>query len=369
MAECNQYLLGEVVDKFFITRMISKKKYYSAYLNIAKDVWQNTYRNTLWEVQSRWLTVQRGDPYNFVYVPEGVSRLLSVAVEDRCHLIQPLFYNSQLNVVNKPTVKKCGCAADCQCSGVCEAANSLTYTTKLVFTINNVDYYEKTWTEVCSNGDVIVYSETPTKQYNNTTGDGGDFNDDYNDDYDIESAPFSDYTVVTVKSQRKVCKLETLECGCPVESEENASLLNEYCGCNLNWNCGLKRRHCRQYFENIDNNYYGEVKLSPCGTKIYFKPSPIWKKVSDVEVPEFLLVNFQSNGMLPTSEVLVPDYALNQMMAGIYWQSVRFNTAIPRATKEEAYTQFKMEDAELVKFLNPISLIELGTIQDAAIRW
>lgn len=341
----------------------------AAYMVMAKKEWQKLFQNTLWSVQSKWMTMQRGSPYNFVYLPEGTSRVFGAAMEDRCHLIQPLFYNSQLNIIPKPTVKKCGCASDCQCGGVCEAANSMVYTTKLLFTYAGTDYYEKTWTEVCPNGDVLIYSEIPTKKYNTTTGDGGDYNNDYNDDYDIAAPPFSDLEIVTVKSQRKVCKLDVLPCGCPQESESNTILLNENCGCTINWGCGLKRRHCRQYFENIDNNYYGQIKLSECGTKLYYEPSPYWKRVSDVEIPEFLLVNSQTNGLLPTSDVLVPDYALDALNTGVYWRSVRYNTTISQVTKQDAYYQSEMEKGKLTEFLNPLSLIQIGELQDCQTKW
>lgn len=369
MDNCQTYLLSEVVDNLLIDRQISKKKYMAAYMVMAKKEWQKLFRNTIWEVQSKWMTLKKGSPFNYIDKPEGASRILSISVEDRCKLIQPLFYNPQLNVLDKPAQKKCGCKVDCGCGGVCESASSMTYTTKVIFTINGTDYYEKSWLEVCKNGDVLEYKETPTKKYNNTTGDGGDFNNDYNDDYDIEAAPFSDYTVVTVKSQRKICKLEVKECGCPVETEENAQILNDSCGCNLNFSCTGKRKHCRQYFENIDNNYFGEVKMGECGTKIYYRPSPQWKKVSDVEFPEFLLVSYQTNGLNVPDEVMVPDYALDAIETGIYWRSIRFNTSVPSSTKDDAKYQYQMEVDKVVSYMNPVSLIELGKIQDIQIRW
>lgn len=365
---CQTYFLSGVVDNLLIDKQISKKKYMAAYMVMAKKEWQKLYRNTIWEVQSKWMTLQAGDPYNFVYVPEGVSRLLSVSVEDEFGNIQPLFYNPQINIQKKPSEKKCGCTADCDCGGVCEAANSMTYTTKLLFTINGVEYYEKTWTELCSNGDVIMWTETPTKKYDNTTGDGGSYNDDYNDDYDIAPAPLSNYTIVTVKTQKKVCKLETLECGCPKDTEENEELLTDTCGCNINWNCSLKRKCRKVYFENIDNNYFGEIKLSDCGNKIYYRPSPKWKYEVGTKTPDFLLVSFQSNG-LPNGDVLVPDYCIDALEAGIYFRSIRFNTAIPNSVKEDAKAQYNDECAKLVGFLNPVSLIEVGKIQDISIKW
>ena len=201
MPNCSAYTLSEAVDKLFIDKLVSKKKYYAAYLNMAKDIWQNLYRDTLWEVQSRWMTLKVGSPYNYIDVPEGVARLLSVAVTDKCNKIQPLFYNSQLNIVDKPTVRKCGCTTNCGCGGNCEAANSMTYTTTYLFTYGGVDYYEKCWQEVCPNGDILEFCEIPTKQYNSINGDGGDYSADYNNDYLIADPPFSDLEIVTIRNQ------------------------------------------------------------------------------------------------------------------------------------------------------------------------
>lgn len=366
--DCNFYTISESVDKYCNDRMISKKKYFPAYLNIAKDTWQSIFRNTLWVVQTRWLTLKLGNPYNYLEVPKGCSRIFGVSVEDHCGLLQPLFYNPQLNVVDKPTEKKCGCDV-CDCSGLCQDVNSFSMTTKLLFTINGINYYEKTWLQYCKNGDILEYKEIPTKKYDNIVGDGGDYNDDFNDDYSIAAAPFSDYTIVTTKQQRKICKLEVKPCGCPEETPENVQLLSDTCGCNLNFNCNGKRRHCRQYAENINNNFYGEIKLSECGTKIYYRPSRHWRKVTNKEFPEFLQLSFQSNGIAIDEETIFPDYCIDAMTTGIDWRSKRFNGKWSGVQIKEA--EYRHIDAcnKVIGFLNPISLIELGKVQDERILW
>lgn len=349
-------------------RMISKKKFFPAYLNIAKDTWQSIFRNTLWVVQTRWLPLKLGDPFNYIDVPKGCARILGVSVEDHCKLLQPLFYNSQLNVVNKPTQRKCGCDA-CDCGGLCEDVNNFSLTTSLVFTINNIPYFEKTWLKYCPNGDILEYKEIPTKKYNNIVGDGGDYNDDFNNDYDIASAPFSDYSIVTSVQQRKICHLETLVCGCPAETEENCRILNDTCGCNLNFNCNGKRRHCRQSAENVNNNFWGEIKFSECGTKIYYRPSRHWRKVTNKEFPEFLQINFQPNGILVDAETTFPDYCIDAMTTGIDWRSKRFNGKWSEVEKKAA--EYRHIDAcnQLTGYLNPIDLIQVAQVQDAQIRW
>lgn len=368
MTDCNVYTISEGVEKYMNDRLISKKKFFPAYLNIAKDTWQSIFRNTLWVVQTRWLTLKLGDPYNYIDVPRGCSRIFGASIRDHCGLLQPLFYNSQLDVVNQPAERKCSCTT-CDCSGLCTDVNSFSVTTRLVFTINNIDYYEKTWLQYCPNGDILEYSEIPTKKYNNIVGDGGDFNDDYNDDYSIAAAPFSDYTVVTTKQQRKICHLETLVCGCPAETEENVQILNDTCGCNLNWNCNGRRRHCRQSSQNINNNFWGEIKFSDCKTKIYFRPSRHWIKVTNLEFPEFLQLDFQTNGIEVDSETTFPDYCIDAMTTGINWRSMRFNGRYNFKEKKEA--EYMHIDAvnKVIGFLNPIDLIQLSNIQDARIAW
>lgn len=372
---CQAYTLSECVDQLLIARQISKKKYYASYLNIAKNSWQKIFRNTIWAVQSRWMTLKDGDPYPYVDVPPMASRILSVAVDCNSHghhhtpLIQPLFYNSQLNILAKPKQKKCGCKHDCNCGDCCESVNSMSYTTTFLFSINGIDYYQKCWTKVCKNGDIIEYCETPTKKYNTTTGDSGDFNEDYNDDYLHSHPPFTDFTIENVITQRKICSLEVLPCGCPKDTPENQELIVTHCGCQLNFDGGCRKRHCKQYDENINNNHYGEVKLSDCGTKIFFRPSSHWRRFNDKKFPEFLLVNFQTNGLNIDSEVLVPDYALSAMMATINWESMRFNPALSRLVKDDAFYQSEMENDRLVAFMNPISVIEVGKVQDVAVKW
>ena len=367
MNDCLNDTISEITDRYLIRIGADKKKYYSRYLTIAGEVWEDIFQKTLWVVKSVWMPTKAGDPFNYVDVPGDCARLLSVGVDDKCDLIQPLFYNNQLNVVTKPVTKKCGCT--CDCGGLCDDVNSLVTTTKLLFTVNGIPYYEKKWLQYCPNGDILEYTETPTKKYNDLTGDSGDFNSDFNDDYSIAAAPFSAYEIVTVKSQRKVCKLETMPCGCPVENEANACLLTECCGCSVSWGCGTKRRHCKQYSENINNNHLGEIKMSDCNTKIYYHPNRKWQHVAKKEVPDYLLVNYQSTGTTPGAETLVPKYARNVMYAGIDNARKEYNSSFGQGDKLAAMYKFQKEKDDIQGYLNPIDLIFLSQVQNSPILW
>lgn len=366
MSECLVNTISEATDLYLMHRGIEKKKYFSRYLTIGKYVWQDIFQKTLWVVNSTWLPMKAGEPYNYVELPSKAQTLFSVGVVDECNLIQPLFYNSQLNVLPIPTEKKCGCR-DCDCAGTCQDVNSLQVTTKLLFSILGTDYYEKTWIEYCKNGDVIEWSEIPTKKYNSIVGDGGDFNDDYNNDYSIGYPPFSDYEIVTVKTQKKICKLDVLPCGCPINNEENSRLLLTCCGLFMDTRC--QRKHCDQFSENINNNHLGEVKLSDCGTKIFYKPSRKWKFATDIKYPKYLLVNYQTDGQTLGQEIQIPTYALMCYWAGLDYRSKKFNDKYGYNEKKVSEYAYNDEKANVISYLNPISLIELSKVQDERQLW
>lgn len=339
--------LADKVDEYLIMRSINKKKYYSMYLVIAKNVWRHLYQKTIYAVNSEWKTLKKGVPYDYIDMPSGVVRLFSVSTLDECGEIISLFYNNQLNTISKPATRKCGCTA-CDCSGLCEDVNSMVYTTTLVFTDNGTDYYEKKWVKSCANGDMIEYTETPTKKYNSFQGD---------------TSP-SDYDIVTVKSQKTLCKLTTRVCGCPEDTEENCELLNTLCGCYLPFNSCCRKKHCDHFLGAINSNKKGEVKISECGNKIYFKPHPHAKTK-----PEFLLVNYQTSGENCSDTVQVPEYGNEALWAGIDYYSKRYNNSYSLNEKNEAKYYFRQMENELIMYLNPLSLEWLSNVADAKILY
>lgn len=342
----NHYTISECTEEFMIVKGINAKKYYVKWIIVAKNVWRELFMNTIYAVQSEWLPLQKGTPYNYIQVPTGVQRIFSVANTDACGEIKPLFYNNTLNVISKPTEKRCGCN-QCDCGGLCDDVNNLTVIIKLLFTDHGVDYYEKTWLKLCANGDVIEYREVPAKKYNTFEGD---------------TSP-SDYTIVTEKFQNTICKLKVKECGCPEETPTNVDTLIEHCGCYLPVNCRCKRKRCDHFLGQINNNCLGEVKVSPCGTKIYFKPK------GNSKVPDYLLLNYQLSGLNCTSAVIVPEYAIKTMWLGMEYLGNQFNNNFSHNDKKQMEYNYKAGQNDMILFLNPISLEELSQIQDAPIRF
>lgn len=362
--------LADVVDQYLLQRQINKKKYYPSYLYIAAQYWKKLFRNTIYAVNSQWLTLKVGTPYNYIDMPPNVVRLFSASVVDECGEIVPIYYNNKINIIPQPTSsqKKCGCTA-CECGGLCDDINSLTYTTKLLFTISGVDYYEKDWVKVCPNGDILEYRIVPTKKYNSFTGDGGDYNRDYNNDYLIGTSPFQDFTIEYVPSQSIICKLTVLPCGCPENTQDNIDLLNHHCGCYLPFNSYCKRKECKSFLGEINGNHkLGSIKVSDCGKKIFYIPHKRHDHKPPV-LPTYILLNWQTSGENCSEVVQVPEYALECMWTGIDHYSKRFNNAFNKTEKDDAKYAANASENDLILFLNPLSLDALAQLQDAPILY
>lgn len=365
-----QFTLSEVVDTFLIQKGVQGKKYYPAYLNAAYRAWKDLYSNILWVVSSQWKPLKKGEPYNYIEMPRGVAKFLTVNIMDDCGNIVSLYYNQQLNVEPEPEESTCGngCGS-CGCDGgLCEDTNSTLLTEKVEFIISGVEYKSKQWVKYCKDGTIVEYTEMPVKSWNDRIGNAGDYNDDFNVDFLIgQPGAFDNFTVVYVNSQRIICKLAVKPCGCPEDTEENATALSTYCGCYLN-PCRKKKR-CYPIFQDPNSNHFGSVKISPCGTKVYYDPPPKNYCHKNFKMPTHLQVSYQLSGNTPSAEIIVPDIAQTAVWNGIDFYTKVFNNKYTPYEKKEA--EYRWEDAkiQLIYANNPVRLSQLLNAGDTVIRW
>jgi hypothetical protein len=375
ISKCATQSLADTLNEYLGIRQINKKKYYASYLICALQTWKELFEGTMYVMSSEWKTVKKGDPYPYVDVPRGAQRIFSIGVTDDCGDIKPLYYNPRMNIIPKPVEKKCGCHS-CGCGGLCEDVNSTTLTTNVLFTINGVPYSEKTWLKYCPNGDMIEYKEVPTKKYLDFTGSAGDFNADFNSDYDTGNDGFANFEIITNVFQRKICTLAVKPCGCPQDTSENAELLESHCGCFLPFDGHHRRHHCDNFLADTNTKEFGEVKLSECQTRIYFKPGHKHHRCRDGKhkrIPDFLLVIYQTGGEPEniSDQVQVPTSAAfkNAMWDGINWQSKRFNGKYSDIEKKSAKYAYNDSTNGLVTYLNPLNFQDLGDIPDSPMLW
>lgn len=366
MADLEVSTLAEKVDEYLAFRQIDRKKYFPSYMIAAKYAWKALFQNTIYAVQSEWKELKIGEPYNYIEKPRDAVRVFNISDVNASGQQVPLFYDNTINIIPKPasSQKKCSCTS-CDCSGLCDDVNSLTYTTKVLFTINGTDYIEKTWVKVCPNGDIIEYRIVPVKKYHDYAGDSGDYMNDYMNDFDIGHPPFSNYDIVYLEFQRIICKLQMKPCGCPDNIQSNVDLLIQHCGCFLPCNawCNNRRRD-KSFLGEINGTCRGSIKVNECGDKFYYIPH---RGVDTV--PEFLLINYQTGGAPCNEIVQVPDYADDAMFCGIDWYSKRFNNSYSQFEKNESKYAFNAAQNDLILFLNNINLEWLSTVQDAEIRY
>lgn len=364
--------LDSITDEYMIQRMIRNRKYYAGYLTSSKWAWKQLFKNTIYSVQSEWQPLRKGDPYNYIDVPKGMQRLFSVSLTDHCGNIIPLEYANDINIIPQPKVNTCGCSG-CTCdSGLCEDIGGLTKLTKLLFSISGVDYYEVTWLKLCPNGDILEYREVPTKKYNSYAGDGGDYNGDYNNDYLLANPPFTDYTIVTEKFQRVLCKLDLKPCGCPDNTTTNEEIFLQHCGafCQPFANCRVNKNLCQKVYENTNyDQCLGRLKMSECGTRIYYIPKPIRRGEAPRKLPEYLLVNFQTSGENCSQMVIVPEYAVQAMFYGIDHVSKRFSGALNFKEKQAVKYEWVNAQNELILYLSNFNLDRLAQVQDIPIKF
>lgn len=352
--------LADVVDQYLILRGIEKKKYYLSYLTASRYAYKQLFKNTLYGISSQWMPLKKGSPYNYVEKPQDISLFLSASLVDNCGKVVDLFYDNRINVIPKPKTGDCKCDNKCD-GGICEEVGSMTYTTRFLFELTGIKYYEKKWVKVCPNGDIIEYTITPTKKYNDFVGEvGGDYNNDFNNDYDGGQPPaFSNFTVIDVPSQKTICKLSVKDCGCPEETKDNNNKLVDFCGEYLPINSCIRNR-CEE--GEINSKGLGSVKFSECGNRLYYIPQ-------NGENPEFILINGKPKSEKCGEMVEVPDYAIHALFKGIDYFSICFNRSYSRNEVKDAKYEFADAENEIISELNPLSLEWLSNLQDAVIKF
>lgn len=362
------YTLYDATVEMMALSQINIKKYVAPHLIAAKQSFRDIFWNTLYVTNNLWLTVQAGDPYPYVSLPRDAQRVLFAARVDHCGDIKPLFYNNVMNVIPRPSQKKCGCQS-CECGGLCEDLNSTIFTSNVLFIINGVSYSEKIWIKYGKDGSVLEYKETPYKQYNDTVGDGGDFNDDFNNDYSMGGSGLANFNIAYRTSQRKLCALTTYPCGCPMDIPENECLVRDNCACFMPYFGKRRREHCEHFLTDSNRSEYGEVKLSECGTKLYFRPGRHHRHAN--RIPDHILVGYQTNGdpKLLNEQIKVPEFAKVCVWAGIDYYKKLFNSKYSLVERREAKYVFNDKQNDLIGFLNPLSFQDMSDVQDAPNRW
>jgi hypothetical protein len=335
-AQTPKYTLGETVEDYLIRKFNQRRKYFGNYFRIAQDVYKDIYRTIMPTVLSKYVEVFPADAtnkYPYVLYPDWAVKFYGISVTNSYNELLEVFYNDELNVFTKPaTIKKCGCTT----TDLCDCMDNL----EVVITekiIDDTTYYQKDWVVCCANGDVKQYSEIPVKKYGDV---GGSYGNDYGDDYDIISEGAN---VVVLQIYKNLGRLDTKDCGCPLDTENNQTIIYNKCGCFL----GLKPNCCKVFYEKGPIRCTGDMKVSECGTKIYLR---------DVKTDDgFVIVHGQPDPVKCGEEILVDDFARKAIWFGIEEESILFHPKSNENEKRGATQRKKRAFTELFEYLNPIN--------------
>jgi hypothetical protein len=117
----------------------------------------------------------------------------------------------------------------------------------------------------------------------------------------------------------------------------------------------------------VNPNGRGEIAFSNDGRKIIIRqhcdaPKPF-------RVGDWVLCRYQTTGITPGVEVVIPEYARLRFWAGLHYEFMRFKDRYSGNDKELARQQMVMEDDNLYLDLNRLLLEPLAQLQDAPNIW
>lgn len=316
------YSLSDVVDRFMVRSFNNGRKYYNNFLLIAQDVWKELYWKTLRIPKTKVLPIDLTTMT--VRIPGDCMKIFALRTPGNCGP-EYLKYNGQLDLV--PASKKtCGCK-DCNCDS--EACASM----------HGIQVMQE---DVELGGQIY-------QRVIKTRVEGNHIVHEIKEPYAVQNGPSTTITYDT--HTESVATLDTKPCGCVIDSPENRRKCYDYSCCPVEC-CDTKCPDLR--------DRPGEYKIDRERGLIYLYDSYA-KKVT---------LTYASNGEEHAEEIMIPEYCMPAMYAGMYLGSIQFRTG-QRGYYEvqAAERKFNYEKQELYEFLNPLIPHEFMQLQYKKTLW
>jgi len=339
--------LSEVVDELNVVQNNVKQNYAASNLIHAKWVWKDLLWTTEWSVAQVALDIVDGK----IQLPNDVIRIVNISAVDKCGKIQPLGHNPNINTLDiRCSTNKCGCG----CGGkdtYCAQVDNMQVKEETI-TINGTDYTKTTYIRVDNQGNLYEVANIPA--WNTATDE-----------------------VVFTEERSLLCNLELTTDGCIKETEANRCALAQYCGCYIpggipeyNWwgygscywdTCGdwRERKECKRAVPVVHNDfgYYNWDARAKDVVHI--------KDTKAVQV----IVGYQTSGESDNTEMLVPEYALDAMLAGIYYRQRQYSPVVSWGEKQQSMYAYRAAKTRLFEFKNPLRADVFVKLQDIIPRW
>lgn len=270
------------------------------------EVFKEIRNNVLRITSHKWIGVDKTKlPYR-ILLPECCSMFINVGSLNSCSEYVP--YG---NYNNMPTVPFEEVEAVCTCEGGIKDCIQTYEKTEEDVTISSGTFAKTTIKKVMSNGDVYIYTNTPTQLYDTEGQEVG-----------TELEPVPNY----IESESYVCNLDLKPCGCVALSQENMVKISGFC---CPQTISLCNDLCTSQFNqpkqgSLTLNSDGYYKYSEQDRTVYLYGT----------IPEQVLINFQTSGEDLNDEQL-PLFALEAFYAGMDFYNSRYSKTMNRLDKRE----------------------------------
>lgn len=324
------YTLSESVDEFFGSAMGSNRKYYENYLVNAKWVWKKLFRDTLFDIKTKYLPIDKTTNPHSVVFPKNVQRIFGASLISPEGDVVQLHENERMNTSPLPTGRQCSCK-ECECtSEFCGVVEQFSIRTRDIV-INGQTYTERIWNKKCANGDIIEIRQTPLQDFISQ----------------------NNWRIIYKEHQRTICSLDVKPCGCLNANEFNSEWLKKL---NLLFRdnpCGVDDEWAERLFHDFDS-HRGEFNVNLKTGRVYLRHIQ--------QEANFVMLSYQDNGECSYEEIMVPETAMDALHTGMIWR-IAAMSGKPRLEVREAKRQYSSEVTELEQFLQPVSMKEFIDVQ------
>lgn len=351
--------LSDLVDDFCLAQNNMRETAILAQYRHARWSWKELFRTTLWNIRKAVLCVDCEN--HTIILPDDCesNKIIAISVVDCYGKLHPLGFNSDWNTAKiKCTKVKCSCNS---CGGedsLCAAIDSISAVMETVV-IRGTPYTKTTLTRCDAAGAVQTQETIPT--WDESTG-----------------------TVKDIVIIKTICNVEVTDKGCIKVTQPNMDLLRMYCGCGNfidNWNSwGFGWGNNGLYRELIPAvyNYWGEWNYNAANPKIihifgtgrqqHFGNNDVQENEWRGSIRQ-VIVDYQTNGETPDTEILVPEYAVEAIEDGMFYRQKKLNPRASMGDREEARMAWERGKTSVAKYLNPMYMETIAKLQTNKRLW
>lgn len=346
--------LSDMVDDFCLAQGNMRQSNILAQYRHARWAWKDFFKTTQWNIRKAVLELDCHS--HTVKLPDDCERLLVISVVDCYGKLHALGFNTDFNTAEIRCLKspRCSCGT---CNGqdtICAAIDTIGAVTETII-IHGQPYTQTTLTRYDGSG--AVQTQTTTPAWDTATS-----------------------TVVYNTTVKTICNVETTDRGCIKATQPNMDLLRDFCGCGNfenEWN-SVGRSWSSAYREVIPTsyNYWGEWNFNAADNQIvhifsgckHFGHTDEQEQAWQGSIRQ-VIIDYQTNGETPGTEILIPEYAVPAVQVGMVYQQKFLGPRTSEADKRMAKAAYMQAKVDVAKYLNPIMLENIGKLQTNQRLW